>query len=134
MPLCLSVGAIVAWVGVQSFTLAWTHSIEKIRWEEDWQVEKAGLRVVSARVRGAGAGMEPPPDARFSDGAWHYRPSIPALARVLLAHSPYVAGYELCLPNECRPLANWLPGIPETATIELSPCGASPETRNQAEP
>lgn len=122
MPLCLTAGAITAWVGVQAFTLAWVHSIEKIRWEEDWRVDNGTLRVVSARVRGTGAGMEPPPDARFRDGVWHYQPAVAALKEVQLAHSPYVAGYELCLPEGCRPLAEWLPGLPESTTIVLSAC------------
>lgn len=128
MPLCLTAGAITAWVGVQAFTLAWVHSIEKIRWEEDWRVDNGTLQIVAARVRGAGAGMEPPPDARFSHGAWHYRPALGPQAQVLLAHSPYVAGYELCSPMGCRLLADWLPGLPESATIELSACpdGANP--------
>ena len=46
MPLCLTAGTITAWVGVQAFTLAWMHSIEKIRWEEDWRVDNGSLRVV----------------------------------------------------------------------------------------
>lgn len=131
MPLCLSAGAISAWVGVQTFTLAWMHSIEKVRWEEDWQVDRAGLRVVAARIKGTGAGMEPPPDARFADGAWHYTPTVEPQAHVLLAHSPYVAGYELCLSGRCRPLADWLPGIPDTATIVLRACAAGEETAAQ---
>jgi len=131
MPLCLSAGAIGAWVGVQTFTLAWMHSIEKIRWEEDWRVDRASLQIVGARVRGTGAGMEPPPDARYANGAWHYTPSVGAQETVLLAHSPYTAGYELCLSGACRPLIDWLPGIPDTATIVLRACPARTEERTK---
>lgn len=122
MPLCLSAGAVKAWIGVQAFTLAWMHSIEKVRWEEDWRVGNETLEIVSARVVGTGAGMEPPADAVFRDGAWHYRPSVPPMPQVLLAHSPYTHGFELCFQEGCRPLVEWLPGIPESATLVLSPC------------
>ena len=127
MPLCLSASGLSAWIGVQAFTLAWMHSIEKVRWEEDWRVGSEALQIVSARVVGTGAGMEPPADAVFHRGAWHYRPAVAPLAQVLLAHSPYVTGYELCRADGCRPLAEWLPGIPASATIVLSAC-APPAT------
>lgn len=122
MPLCLAAGAITATLAVQGFTLAWMHSIEKIRWEEDWRIEGARLQIVAARIRGTGAGMEPPPGAVLRDGAWHYVPAVPALERVTLAHSPYTRGYELCLDGACRPLADYLPGIAGTATIDLFSC------------
>ena len=63
MSLCLAAGAITASLAIQAFTLAWAHSIEKIRWEEDWRVEENQLHLVEARIKGTGAGMEPPPDA-----------------------------------------------------------------------
>ena len=34
MPLCLAAGIVAATLAVDSFTLAWTHSIEKQRWED----------------------------------------------------------------------------------------------------
>lgn len=120
--LCMGAGAVSAVLAVQSFTLAWMHSIEKVRWEEDWVIEQNRLRPVAARIRGTGAGMEPPPDAVFRDGAWHYRPLVGSMERVNLAHSPYTSGYELCLANGCRPLADFLPGISEVAVIELRAC------------
>ena len=48
MPLCLTASAVAAVLAVESFTLAWTHSIEKIRWEEDWRIEAGQLRIVEA--------------------------------------------------------------------------------------
>ena len=59
---------------MQSLTLAWTHSIEKIRWEEDWLIEGDRLRLDEARVRGSGAGMEAPSGSRFESGVWRYDP------------------------------------------------------------
>lgn len=124
MSLCLTAGSVSAWLGVQVFTLAWVHSVEKIRWEEDWQIDGEKLRVVAARVRGSGAGMEPPPDAQFRGGVWHYRPAIEAQARVSLAHSPYVSGYEICYFGVCRPLVDLLPGLPEITSVELEVCAS----------
>jgi hypothetical protein len=59
--LCLAAGAVAASLAIDSFTLSWIHSIEKIRWEEDWRIEAGALVVTEARIRGSGAGMEPPP-------------------------------------------------------------------------
>lgn len=122
MALCLTAGALSASLAIQAFTLAWIHSIEKVRWEEDWRVDGLQLQIVEARVKGSGAGMEPPLDSVFRDGAWHYRPVVAPLSRLNLAHSPYAVGYELCLDNVCQPLAGFLPGITDTATIELEGC------------
>jgi hypothetical protein len=98
------------------------HSIEKVRWEEDWRVEGRQLQIVSARIKGSGAGMEPPADAVLLAGAWHYRPAIAPLPRLILAHSPYTSGYDLCSAGVCRPLEGFLPGIEDSTTIVLEPC------------
>ncbi|WP_409559355.1 DUF1850 domain-containing protein, partial [Accumulibacter sp.] len=50
MALCLASAAASALLATSSFTLAWTHSIEKIRWEEDWIVRNNGLVLESVRV------------------------------------------------------------------------------------
>ncbi len=122
MPLCLAAGALSATLAVQSFTLAWTHSIEKVRWEEDWRIEGRQLAMIEARIQGFGAGMEPPDDAVLLGGFWHYRPRVAPLDALNLAHSPYTAGYQICLAGACRPLADFLPGIATTATIVLRAC------------
>lgn len=122
MSLCLTAGAVSVSIAIQAFTLAWMHSIEKIRWEEDWRIENHTLRVVKARIQGTGAGMEPPPEATFGHGYWQYSPNVPPLKQVLLTHSPYTKGYELCLDSGCKPLADYLPGIENNTKIELSVC------------
>lgn len=122
MSLCLAAGALTAALAADAFTLAWTHSIERIRWEEDWRVEGRALRLVAARVRGSGAGMEIPDGAVLRDGVWHYAPPHPPQARLTLAHSPYAAGHTLCANSHCAPLAEHLPGIDNTAVIDLFPC------------
>ena len=122
MALCLTAGAVSAVLAINSFTLAWMHSIERVRWEEDWRVDAGQLQLVAARIKGSGAGMEPPDDAVLQGGAWHYRPRVAAMDRLTLAHSPYTAGYELCTGGSCRLLADYLPGIGESATIVLAAC------------
>lgn len=130
MALCLTAGAVSAVIAVQAFTLAWTHSIEKVRWEEDWQIDwqidwkikSAQLRLVAARIRGTGAGMEPPPDAVLRDGVWHYRPTLPPIPRLILPDSTYSAAYELCVDGECRALRDYLPADGEVQVVSLESC------------
>ena len=126
MSLCLVSGSLLAALPLTAFTLAWTHSIEKTRWEEDWRIHGMALELTAARIRGSGAGMEIPAGATLRDGVWHYVPTLPPQTELLLRHSPFVAGYELCEENHCRPLANLLPGLKEVsgdnAIIELRAC------------
>ncbi|WP_341677346.1 DUF1850 domain-containing protein [Niveibacterium sp. SC-1] len=85
-------------------TLAWKHSVQQLRWEEDWQAENGRLVLVEARIRGAGAGMEAPPEAVFAEGAWHYRPALPPQSELHLADSVFGGAYEVCSEGVCRPL------------------------------
>ncbi len=97
------------------FTLAWTHSIEKTRWEEDYRVQRdaAGqprLRLTRARIQGTGAGMEPPPDAVRRGGWYEYVPANQPQGALRLTRSPYTADFELCPAGRpCRPMGTWLP-------------------------
>jgi len=84
------------------FTLGWTHSIEKTRWEEEWRVTAAGLELVEARVKGSGAGMEPAEDAVLRDGWWVWRPHLLPQQRLVLAASGVAgAGWTLCAAQTC---------------------------------
>ena len=120
--ICLTAGVIAATLPLSAFTLAWTHSIEKIRWEEDWRVQGKALVITEARIRGSGAGMEPPVGSVLQNGVWHYRPDLPPQKVLRLTHSPYASGYELCVQGRCSPLADHLPGIDNNAVIELREC------------
>lgn len=122
MSLCLAAGAVAASLAVESFTLGWIHSIEKIRWEEDWRIEDRALVLTEARIRGSGAGMEPPAGAVLKNGVWHYRPALPPQTVLRLRHSPHAGGYTLCTATLCRPLADHLPGMDNNAVIELREC------------
>ena len=119
---CLSAGAVLASLAIDAFTLTWIHSIEKIRLEEDWRIEDRTLVLTEARIRGSGAGMEPPAGAILRDGVWHYRPELPPQVVLRLAHSPHAGGYTLCSPTLCRPLADYLPGLAPYSMIELASC------------
>jgi hypothetical protein len=96
-------------------TLAWTHSIEKVRWEEDYVVgvnPDAGgppvLHAVKARVRGSAAGMEPPDDAVLTSGWYEYTPPIATSTELRLTRSEFTADYELCHASGCQTMSHWL--------------------------
>lgn len=98
----------------QQFTLAWTHSIEKIRWEEDYSVrldkQKPVLVPGKARVLGSGAGMGPPPGAvHHADGWYEYQPTTAPLDLLKLTRSPYTADYDWCESGKCRILKSIMP-------------------------
>jgi hypothetical protein len=118
--LCLSLAAALhaspaVFVPLTEFTLAWNHSIEKVRWEEDYAVRLDAVRglpelhAVQVRVRGSAAGMEPPPDAVLRQGWYHYTPAIKAPPELRLTRSEFTPDYELCVPGRCQPMAHWLP-------------------------
>ena len=50
----MAAGALHAFVATHEFTLAWTHSIEKVRWEEDYRIVSDHIEIVEARIRGSG--------------------------------------------------------------------------------
>ena len=82
--LCMGLaGSIWAQLPVANFTLAWNHSIEKIRWEEDYRVTAQGLVLEQARVRGNGAGMQ-------------------------LGRTPQAGDYQLCMDGNCEFISRWV--------------------------
>jgi hypothetical protein len=105
----------VVFVPVTEFTLVWTHSIEKVRWEEDYAVRldavrgQPALHAVQARVRGSAAGMEPPPDAVLRQGWYHYTPAIIDPPELRLTRSEFTPDYEVCMQGRCQPMADWMP-------------------------
>lgn len=108
MAVCLATAVAAVSLAANAFTLAWTHSIEKVRWEEDWRVEGAELVLDAVRVRGHGAGMEPAPEAVLRDGVWEWHPRT-AHALLRLTRSGFTPDYEWCTATTCVPLATLLP-------------------------
>lgn len=108
MSLCLASAGAVKALAVAAFTLAWTHSIEKVEWQEDWRVTPSGLDLVEARVKGFGAGMEPPPEARLVQGWFRWKPAWPAMGEVTLGNSGAAGEWRLCAKGKCRTLSDIL--------------------------
>lgn len=116
---CLLVaGALVATIPGAAFTLRWTHSIEKVAWEEDYRVTPDGLVLWASRVRGSGAGMEPQPGAVLRDGAWLRRENRP-VGRLSLTRSPYADDYTWCNHSGCRPFSHWLGPASDAQFVEV---------------
>ncbi|MDX5371874.1 MAG: DUF1850 domain-containing protein [Pseudomonadaceae bacterium] len=122
--LCLGLaGTVWAELSVPAFTLAWEHTIEKIRWEEDYRVSAEGLLLGEARVRGSGAGMEIPEGAELHDGSWHYRRQMAPLPLLRLGRTPEAGDYQLCFDRRCQTLGKWLgPPRADRPALELWSC------------
>lgn len=115
MSLCVAGASASFRIAAAAFTLAWTHSVERVRWEEDWRVTPAGLEIVEARIRGSGAGMEPPDGAVLADGWWRYRPPLAPLPMLVLGDSGVTGAWSLCTLEGCRDL-------PRGEPLQLRPC------------
>ncbi|MGY8661549.1 DUF1850 domain-containing protein [Bradyrhizobium sp. UFLA05-109] len=103
--LCLLSAGSVKALALTAFTLVWTHSIEKVDWQEDWRVTPGGLELVQARVKGSGAGMEPPPDARLTGGWFQWQPKRAPIHEVVLGNSGAAGEWRLCHDGKCRTLS-----------------------------
>jgi hypothetical protein len=101
--LCLLAAGKTLTIAASAFTLSWTHSVERTRWEESWRINPdATLELVEARIKGSGAGMEPPSDAVLRGGWYVYAPKLPARRELLLAASAATgAGWTLCAAGQC---------------------------------
>jgi hypothetical protein len=121
--ICLAVaGAIRATLPGNEVTLAWTHSVEKTRWEERYISEGDSLNLVEARVQGLGAGMEPPADAVFRDGWWRWAPNL-RLRELRLTYSTFTLDYTLCAQGHCQSLRALLGDAPDQgALVQVRPC------------
>ena len=129
---CLFVaGTLRALIPAPEFTLAWTHSVEKIRWEERYVVDADALHLVEARVQGSGAGMEPGRDATFQNGWWTWKPSVRPLSALRLTLSSYTRDYDLCWQARCRSLHDLVatapskrpqPAADEGEVVEIRAC------------
>ncbi|HLS57896.1 MAG TPA: DUF1850 domain-containing protein [Zeimonas sp.] len=120
---CLAVDqAVRAFVPALAFTLAWTHSIEKTAWEEDYRIADGVLSIVDARILGSGAGMEPPAGATLRDGVWHYRPAAATHERLRLTASRATDDYRFCVGGRCTPLRELVGVTGDVAVVEVAAC------------
>jgi hypothetical protein len=100
----LAAGVVVAALPTTEFTVEWRHSVEKTRWQERYRVDGRQIVLTSASIEAMGAGMEPPPDARFANGRWTWEP-MRSMTELRLTRSPYVDDYTICWNGVCRPLS-----------------------------
>lgn len=106
--ICLIVAGVVrATLPGPEFTLAWTHSVEKTRWEETYRIAGDRLTLVEASVEGSGAGMESPPGARLRDGHWVWQPQS-THAELRLTRSTFTRDYTFCADGRCADLGDWV--------------------------
>jgi hypothetical protein len=105
LSLCLASAGVVKALSIAAFTLVWTHSVEKIDWQEDWRLTPLGLELVQARVKGSGAGMEPAPEASLVDGWFQWAPKRAPLPELVLGNSGAAGEWRLCSGGNCRTLS-----------------------------
>lgn len=118
--ICLVAAGLSVALGAGPITLGWTHSVEKTLWEETWREAPGGLVLELARVRGSGAGMDPPTEAQLVDGAWQWQPRLPALSTVTLRRSGATADWRVCLEGTCQPMSDLVPS--EADPVSLTRC------------
>lgn len=122
LSLCLASAGVVKTLAVAAFTLVWTHSVEKTDWQEDWQITPRGLELVQARIKGSGAGMEPPPEARLVDGWFTWQPHRAPMPELVLGNSGAAGEWRLCHDGNCRTLSDILGHPLGAETITMSAC------------
>lgn len=104
MGACLLVSGKALALAAPLFSLGWTHSVEKVEWVETWRLEGPRLVLEQARVKGSGAGMEPPPEARLQDGWYVWHPGRIERRLVLAASGATGSGWRLCSGGQCQML------------------------------
>ena len=117
---CLIAGGQMVRLGA-AFTLAWTHSVQKSEWQEDWRATPEGLVVVEMRVEGSGAGMEPPEGAVLQGGRYVARPQATPLKEVVLRRSGATADWRICIDGRCRAMGDLIPADADPVTLALCP-------------
>ena len=115
--LCLVAGSVQVQLPVTQFTLRWQHSIEKTAWAEDYEVVGPWLHLSQARIRGSGAGMDPPEGSSLVDGVWRYLVADLWRREIVLARSDFVPDYELCMDGVCRRMTHWVPIAAGATTV-----------------
>lgn len=112
------------------FSLSWTHSIEKTKWVEHWQIAGDQLVLQKTFVKGSGAGIDPAPNAVLRYGWYEWEPEEPlALASISLANSELTQdNWSLCSidavthqAGECIDFDSFKPLGAESFTIKPVP-------------
>ena len=122
MSACIVAGGILKVLQVAGFTLAWTHSVQKTEWQEDWIATPRGLEIVEARIKGSGAGMDPPPEAKLVNGWWQWKPQRPPLPDLVLSNSRNAAAWQVCIQGQCQSLDDILGPAAGDGTVTFKAC------------
>jgi len=119
--LCVAAGSFSVAIYAPRFTLSWEHAVERVEWRETWRVHTKTMRLIEARIKGSGAGMEPPKDAVLKDGWFVYVPKAGPQTRMAMPDSASAKPVRLCLPDDkCRPIRAFLPReAPKDAPVVL---------------
>ena len=122
--ICLiAAGLVRATLPSSEFTVAWTHSVEKTRWEERYAISGSLLTLVEARVQAVGAGMEPAADAVLRDGWWRWTPREQPLFQLRLTYSTFTQDYTICAAERCSSLRDLAgPSLDDGEVVSLRPC------------
>jgi len=121
MALCVIGAGEAVRIAAVAFSLSWTHSVEKIPWQEQWRIEPDALVLTEARVKGSGAGMEPPPDAKLVGGWFVWRPVDPKRSEIVLRAVPSISPWTICIEGRaCSHLDALLGRAADPVT--LKPC------------
>ena len=123
MSLCITAAGLAVEIAVSGFTLAWTHTVEKTEWQEDWRIEGSRLLLAEARVQASGAGMEPPAGARLVGAFYTWRPNVPPLREIVLRRAPEADDWRLCVSDRCAALAEWLGGEADPVRLSVTDNG-----------
>ena len=122
--ICLSAGVMIATLALQGFTLSWVHSVQKSEIQEDYRLEAGGLVSSEARIKGSGAGFDPPTGSRLSEGWWRWQPASHH-RELILARSSAPGEWRICLDHSCQPLSHYLPESGDTA-VRITACHTTP--------
>ena len=77
-------------------------------------------------MKGSGAGMEPPAEARLVDGWFQWQPKRAPMRQVLLGNSGAAGEWRLCNDGQCRALSEIF-GRPAAPTVTtMSACDPFP--------
>ena len=122
MALCLIGAGETVRIAVTVFSLSWIHTVEKIPWQETWLVEPDALVLAQARIKGSGAGMEPPDDAKLIDGWYVWAPASPRRSEVVLRNRAGIDDWRLCAENiACLPVHEILGRQTDRITLKACP-------------
>jgi hypothetical protein len=121
MEFCLLAAGAIIRLGTAALTLAWTHSVQKTRWEEDWRIQSGMMQIAESRIEGTGAGMEPGQSATFDGKWWRWKPDMQPLKETVLRRSGATADWQVCIEGQCKPMSAYV--AEDADPVTLTVCG-----------